>query len=150
MGAVLKIVRSPEARAARRAQWARDMADPVEGPRLRALAAAGEKRWRERHPEQNAARQREWQEKRRLEVAYGLSRAGYERLLVAQNGVCAICRQPETRLQRSKPMRLSVDHDHDTGTVRGLLCCMCNRGIGLFHDTPLHLRAAADYLERAR
>jgi hypothetical protein len=72
----------------------------------------------------------------------GLTPLDYERMLVAQNGVCAICRQ------RDNGKRLAVDHSHATGRVRGLLCFSCNTGIGKLGDDPARLRLAADYLEK--
>lgn len=74
---------------------------------------------------------------------YGLSVAGYQNLLAQQNGVCAICREPE-REERS----LSVDHDHKSGRVRSLLCGGCNKAIGFLRESPLLARAAATYLEQ--
>lgn len=52
--------------------------------------------------------------------------------------------------QGGKPRTLAVDHDHETGCLRGLLCEGCNRGIGLLRDDPDLLRRAADYIERFR
>jgi hypothetical protein len=73
-------------------------------------------------------------------ATYGLQRGEYDRLFKAQGGACAICRQ--TRKQR-----LSVDHDHKTGLVRGLLCRMCNgRLLTAAKDQPEILRSGADYL----
>lgn len=80
--------------------------------------------------------------------AYGLTPEEYERLLLAQNGVCAICRQPEKYKLYGKLKRLAVDHDHATNRVRGLLCHNCNIGIGNLGDSASRLRSAADYLER--
>jgi hypothetical protein len=74
---------------------------------------------------------------------YGLSVIEFNRMLVQQNGVCAICREPE-RGSRS----LSVDHDHKTGRVRSLLCSGCNKAIGFLRESPLLARAAATYLEQ--
>ena len=74
---------------------------------------------------------------------FGLSRDDYQRILESQNRVCAICKEPPTTT-----MRLAVDHDHQTGKVRGLLCRECNRGLGIFKDLPERLRAAAAYLEQ--
>lgn len=77
-----------------------------------------------------------------LARSYRLAPTDYDRLLVEQEGVCAICARV--------PGRLEVDHDHGTGAIRGLLCGPCNRGIGALGDSPALLRAAADYLETRR
>lgn len=61
-----------------------------------------------------------------------------------QNGLCVICGQ----LAEGKNGH--TDHDHETGQLRDLLCGNCNRGIGAFHDNPVLLRAAAEYIERHR
>lgn len=84
---------------------------------------------------------------------YGLTVADYEAMLLAQGGVCAICRRPEShRMKNGKLKSLSVDHDHahrGTGIkCRGLLCVECNSGLGRFQDNPAIIRAAAAYLER--
>jgi hypothetical protein len=63
-------------------------------------------------------------------------------MLEQQNGVCAICHGNCTTWKA-----LSVDHDHRTGKVRGLLCQTCNTGIGALDDSPDLLRRALEYLE---
>jgi hypothetical protein len=83
-----------------------------------------------------------------LEKQYGITAEDFAQMLLDQDGVCAICGLPETTIQNGKVRQLSVDHDHETGRVRGLLCNDCNRGIGMLHDDPDLLRTAADYLER--
>jgi hypothetical protein len=72
---------------------------------------------------------------------YGMSIDDYKRMWQAQGGVCAICKQ--TCKQHA---RLSVDHDHFTREVRGLLCGKCNSGIGMFKDDVELLTAAIQYL----
>lgn len=78
---------------------------------------------------------------------YGLTIEQYKALGAA----CMICGATEDqRVQKKtgKPFRLAVDHDHDTGKVRGLLCGACNCGIGYFkHDEQL-LAKAIEYLRR--
>lgn len=54
---------------------------------------------------------------------FGITTEIYEQMLIEQDGVCYICKRPP------KKNRLSVDHDHDTGAIRGLLCPPCNRSI---------------------
>lgn len=84
---------------------------------------------------------------RTLRRLYGITEAEYQALHDAQGGVCAICGQPETRRTRGPHLRrLAVDHDHQTGKVRGLLCGDCNRGLGYFRDHPEILRQAVAYL----
>jgi hypothetical protein len=70
---------------------------------------------------------------------YGLQPGEYARMLAAQDGLCLICRTPH-------PKPLHVDHCHVTNKVRGLLCDLCNRGLGYFHDDPEQLESAARYL----
>lgn len=73
--------------------------------------------------------------------ALGMTPEWYGELLQTQNGVCAICGEPESERQH-----LSVDHDHETNEVRGLLCNQCNTALGKFKDDPNRLRAAIKYL----
>ena len=71
---------------------------------------------------------------------HGLTLEDYDRMFDRQRGLCLICHQPS-------PKNLHVDHDHDSGKVRGLLCMRCNVGMGSFDDDPERLFAAALYLE---
>lgn len=79
---------------------------------------------------------------RNLQTKYNLTDSEYNALLQDQGGSCLICR--DTAGSRM----LAVDHEHDTGRVRGLLCSPCNTALGLFKDSPELLRLAADYLEQ--
>jgi hypothetical protein len=66
---------------------------------------------------------------------YGISAEQYNELLELQNGVCKLCKQPEhiRSTSASNPVkRLAVDHDHNTGKVRGLLCHNCNVMLGQY------------------
>lgn len=81
-----------------------------------------------------------------LKSKYGLTVDEYEAMLAAQGGRCAICGQRETTPRLGKVRNLVIDHDHETGKVRGLLCSTCNMGVGLFQESPDILETAADYL----
>lgn len=72
---------------------------------------------------------------------YGLTEQGYESLLLSQNKLCAICNE-------DKP--LCIDHDHETGKVRGLLCTSCNTGLGKLGDSITSLQNAINYLARVQ
>jgi hypothetical protein len=67
-----------------------------------------------------------------------------------QNNVCAICKQPETlKKTNSKHIRkLSIDHNHKSGKVRGLLCSKCNVTLGRIDDNIIILRSMIKYLEK--
>jgi hypothetical protein len=84
-----------------------------------------------------------------LRKRYGLSTGDYDRLYAAQGNGCAIC-GVERNNNLLKKGRLCVDHDHENGYVRGLLCDSCNRGLAFFGDDPEMLRNAAAYLDRCR
>lgn len=89
----------------------------------------------------------------KLVKKYGISLEEYRELFDKQGGRCAICGKEEVKAQSrgngSSPTTdsLHVDHDHETGNVRGLLCYRCNTGIGKMFDDPVLLRKAADYLD---
>ena len=76
----------------------------------------------------------------------GIGLDGYTALLKEQDGRCAICRHHERTQTGDRTWGLSMDHDHTTGRVRGLLCNRCNRAIGLCGDDPAILERAAQYL----
>lgn len=79
---------------------------------------------------------------------YGITEHDYELLLNAQAGVCATCSRPEIRTKNRKTDKLSVDHDHKTGKVRGLLCYKCNVALGMVSDSIDRLKSLISYLER--
>lgn len=79
-----------------------------------------------------------------LKRAYGLTVADFDRMKSSQGERCALCNRAPTK------GKFHVDHDHQTGQVRALLCWRCNVGLGSFLDNPSMLRKAADYLEKWR
>lgn len=78
---------------------------------------------------------------RRLRLRYGIDVEMYDDLLEYQKGVCAICGKPDPRKM------LGVDHNHETGKVRGLLCHSCNVLIGHAREDVEILKKAVAYLE---
>jgi hypothetical protein len=75
----------------------------------------------------------------------------YQVLFEAQDGVCKICNNPETaKKNKSEELRmLAVDHDHNTGKVRGLLCARCNVQLGHYEKTKPRAQEFENYLEEA-
>ena len=90
---------------------------------------------RHKHRERYLVRQ---QKANRLSK-YNLTQEEYMKLFEEQRCVCAICGKQDI---------LQVDHDHETGLVRGLLCPTCNRGLGMFYDNHVYLEAAILYLKK--
>ena len=76
-----------------------------------------------------------------LRLKYAMRVCHYENLSVQQGGVCAICRSA-----CATGKRLAVDHAHDTGKIRGLLCMGCNTSLGKLKDSPTVLASALRYL----
>jgi hypothetical protein len=114
----------------------------------REKAIANVKRWQQENRVEYNAKQRAYRATRRdvereghLRRTFGISQADYEALLATQGGGCAICGKPPGKIS------LHVDHDHETGDVRGLLCVGCNNALGQFHDDPALLHRAVGYLD---
>jgi len=93
-----------------------------------------------------------------LKRKYGISLAEYDVLMIVQEDLCAICRQPEKRrgsggkvgLRGPKTdhiRRLAVNHDHITGQVRGLICHDCNVTMGFLNESPERLAQVLHYME---
>ena len=86
---------------------------------------------------------------------YGISFICYKSMVTEQDGLCAICRHPETMRIKGKIIDLSIDHNHRCcngigscgACVRQLLCSRCNAGLGKFNDDTRLLLIAANYLE---
>ena len=73
---------------------------------------------------------------------YGITIEDWQAMFEAQLGCCLICGTHQSKLKK----RLSIDHNHGTGKVRGLLCNNCNRALGLFGDSVNNIKGALDYL----
>jgi hypothetical protein len=97
---------------------------------------------RRHRAKQDPEQKREQYRRYNLKKNYGISAEEYAAMLAAQHGLCAICGKPPGR------KRLAVDHDHETGGIRLLLCEYCNPGLGFFKHNPDLLRAAIAYLAR--
>ncbi len=93
-------------------------------------------RWRKENPEKAL--------RNHLKKNFNLTLERWYEMQDEQNYGCKICGGVNFN-KRNK--RLSVDHCHETGKIRGLLCDPCNKGLGHFRDSPEMLRKAADYLE---
>ena len=86
-----------------------------------------------------------------LKSRYGITQREYDVILRAQDFVCAVCGKPERTIQRKgSPIQfLAVDHDHETNTIRGLLCQPCNRHLGNMGDNLEGVMRFVRYLERS-
>ncbi len=127
---------------------------------------AYQKRWREENPQyhktRKVVRNPERDRRRHFLKKYGVTIEQRDAMLAAQGSQCPICavqlstdRLLTSGTGRNGRFALStrgdgavVDHCHESGRVRGILCSRCNRALGFFSDDPSKLRAAADYRER--
>lgn len=102
-----------------------------------------------KHPMCKPCKQ-QYSRKSLLKLHFDMTIEEYEKKLEEQNGVCDICGMAERMIHpvTKKVASLCVDHNHKTDKNRGLLCQLCNFGIGYFKDSPDLLRKAAFYLEK--
>ena len=77
---------------------------------------------------------------------FGLTAEEYYFLLESQEGLCAICNLPETRIDKGKVCTLALDHNHTTGKIRKFLCAQCNMSLGGFKENIATLQSAITYL----
>jgi hypothetical protein len=108
-------------------------------------------RWRIANPDKYAATQaafrasggkKQADRRSHLKRKFGLTVEEYDAMLARQGGGCGICGRPPR-----PDISLHVDHDHETGRIRGLLCFRCNNSLGDLDDDPVLLRAALRYVE---
>lgn len=83
-----------------------------------------------------------------IKSRYKITEEEYEKKLEKQEGVCEICGGVNKEGKNGKRRRLSIDHDHKTGKIRGLLCNNCNFGIGFFCDNIKNMERAIEYLKK--
>ena len=109
---------------------------------FRATLLAKSKVWRENNKGPRRTR--------KLRETYGITDADFDILWSSQKGRCAICKTVLARppVRRGTTNAACLDHDHETGKLRGLLCMLCNRGLGNFKDSVVALKTAADYVSR--
>lgn len=85
----------------------------------------------------------EYKRNRNLLTRYGITTEEFNQLLESQDDACAICEKKEVS-------RFVVDHCHDKGHIRGILCCNCNKALGKFGDTIEGVTKVLRYLEKAK
>ena len=111
-----------------------------------------------RNPEKHKAYHKKYREENKdkrkngmLKFRFNLTLDEYNIMLKNQDGICKICSMPETsRKNNSDEVRmLCVDHDHNTGKIRGLLCNKCNRALGHYEATKPRAQEFEKYLQEA-
>lgn len=123
----------------------------IQSPERRASQRDAVQRHYENNRERVCARNREHYQRNpearrgRTLKKYGLTLVDYETLFTNQQGCCAGCGEAWPHTDR----KMHVDHDHQTGKVRGLLCVNCNTTLGLVHDNPARLQGLIDYLRKS-
>lgn len=95
---------------------------------------------RDKKPRSRGPEYKRYMKDYNLKAKYNLTIEEFEALAESQGGACAICGDEDKELH--------VDHDHESGRVRGLLCGWCNRGIGLLKEDKSILLMAVIYLEK--
>src|ERR1017187_6359449 len=131
---------TPESRqrdVERSKQWAAAV-KAVDPEKYAAERRATFNRYRAKHPDRVKRQFRTWV----LKTKYGLTQEQCAEKLAAQAGGCDIC---GTKDPGGRGNSFHVDHDHETGAVRSLLCTNCNSGLGRLKDSPRLLRRAATY-----
>lgn len=116
-----------------------------------AIRARDQNTWnRYRESKQSDPEFRRSRRSSQMKAQYGITLEQAEQYMITQWGRCAICTTHIEFGHEERKHKACVDHDHETGFVRGLLCSPCNVSLGGFKDDPEVLRAAAEYLEKRK
>jgi hypothetical protein len=110
-------------------------------PKIKRKLLKSSAAWREKNPDSDV--------NKHLMRKYGISLEQYNNMFQIQNGLCGICGKKESTRRRKKTEgneRLAVDHCHETGVVRGLLCFKCNTAIGSLGDNEEMVMRVIFYL----
>lgn len=128
-------------------------------PKTNKIINKQRREWRHNNPDRyhkqlESKKESYWSSGRFRKSAYfsfwsrrGITEEVYTAISEEQNGLCAICRKEESKQRSGRTVRLSIDHCHSTGRVRGLLCSRCNEAIGKAKDDPDIIEAAIEYLK---
>lgn len=129
--------------------------------RTKAENAAHMREWRRKNPERSKELMRQSYQRcsktearraarrnHHLLTHYGISLIEYEDKHKAQEGLCYICRLPEMGIRRGTCKSLDVDHNHETGQVRDLLCSACNTAFGLLKEDPQRIETLLLYAQK--
>lgn len=84
-----------------------------------------------------------------MKSKYGIEKEEYLQKLVSQGGLCKICLEPETDIDKrtGRVKNLSIDHNHETGQIRGLLCRKCNTSLGLLREDKKIIQNMINYID---
>lgn len=80
---------------------------------------------------------------------YGLTLEQVKQIFRQQKGKCSICKK-RMRMRGNGGKRAHIDHDHKNGKIRGMICDICNRGLGFFQDNTKILKSAIRYLRKSQ
>ena len=110
-------------------------------------------KWYKQNKERHLQKNKEWAQNnpdkvrnKQLMYKYGITLDDFNKMLEEQDFSCALCGTKDA----GRNGTFNVDHCHETGKVRSLLCHSCNTGLGKFQDNPELLRKAAGYVEQHR
>ncbi len=119
--------------------------DGTPRPRCKECTAAQCRQWADKNQGRIRVASRRNNHRASLRIRYGLTVEQFDELWAQTDGLCTICKKPESRARR-----LSLDHDHLTGEIRGFLCSRCNLMLGHMSDDADRLEQAARYLRGDR
>lgn len=121
-------------------EWGPPSVQCPECIKIRQKAKGSDYNKKARQKVKNEGRLHEYDKHYALRSKFGLNLADYNQMVASQNGACGIC--------GITGYTLHVDHDHESGQVRGLLCNNCNNGLGRFKDKVENLIRAQEYLQK--